>query len=450
MTDLTARPRRGRRSNRRGTQLLVRGCAAGVALLVGVAAWGVAVPEASAAGSADAWVGEFGDGGNAATNPGESVITAAKASRVSQAWTAGSSSTSYYAPAVAGGLAYQVVSVNGASYLTALSPRTGATVGSALLPREYYSSGLTISGQDAILPYNGWGNTAGGLVAVDLSSGAVIGQVSLPPASLSWVGNFQAGMAYTDGARVYVEGAGNAINAYRLSDGGLAWTLPPAFRSDGFPLSVEGMVVGAGVVYTSGAQGVVAYDAATGRQLWSGGGGYVGTPVLAGGRIFVNNTNSDLAAFPAAGCGTTVCAPLWTSKLTGGASEVTIGGADASTLFVTYETTQPPAPGTTTSILSGVVARLAAATGTLQWTTSPGTYTGELVRGGNVVWLIGAVSGQNRILGYSTSATGSTPLASIPLAQRLQNFPQTLAIASGTLFQQVNAAPMVGYRIRGT
>jgi hypothetical protein len=100
--------------------------------------------------------------------------------------------------------------------------------------------------------------------------------------------------------------------------------------------------------------------------------------------------------------------------------------------------------------LSGVVARLAAATGTLQWTTSPGTYTGELVRGGNVVWLIGAVSGQNRILGYSTSATGSTPLASIPLAQRLQNFPQTLAIASGTLFQQVNAAPMVGYRIRGT
>jgi hypothetical protein len=88
----------------------------------------------------------------------------------------------------------------------------------------------------------------------------------------------------------------------------------------------------------------------------------------------------------------------------------------------------------------------------VQWQVALGDYTAGLVRGGDTIWLFdeywNAAAGcvqQNRILGFSATATSSARLASIPLPSRYSGFPQTLAVASGTLFESTLA--LVGYRI---
>jgi hypothetical protein len=79
-----------------------------------------------------------------------------------------------------------------------------------------------------------------------------------------------------------------------------------------------------------------------------------------------------------------------------------------------------------------------------------------LVRGGRTVWLFneyvrtdGSVG--NRILGFSTTATGPAPLRVLNLPDNDAGFPQSLAIAGGTLFQQTwGYAHLIGYRVPGT
>jgi outer membrane protein assembly factor BamB len=405
----------------------------------------VAAPATTASAAApDTWTAFAGDAGNAATNPGETVITTVTAARVGTAWATTSRSASPYAPAVVDGAALRVVSTGNVydpSQLTSTSPTTGATLGTVQLPggAQYYS-GLTVTGSLALIPFHGF-QRPGGVLAVDLSTRKVVWSRDLPASALSWSGNSQAGLPYTDGQRVYVSGSSNVVNAYRLSDGALLWTAPITFNSQNTPNRVDGMAVGNGAVFTAGAEGLVAYDAATGRRLWTGPGS--GRPVVAGGRVFVTGSGV-VQALPAAGCGKATCAPSWTTPFPVlNPNTLEVAGADASTLFVTYS------DGT------GVVTRLSASTGARQWSATVGRYATGLVRGGDMVWLnneyadaSGAVA--QRIVGFSATATGSVPLRTIPLTADLAGFPQTLGVAAGTLFQQVNGRALVGYRVAPT
>lgn len=403
-----------------------------------------APPAPAGAAATDTWTAPAGDSGNATANPGESVITAATAGRVGAAWTTESWSASPYAPAVVNGTALRVVSpgnLSNPSQLTSTSPTTGATLGTVQLPgNAHYYSGLAVSGSLVVIPFHGL-QRPGGVLAVDLGTRSVVWSRDLPAPAVSWSGNSQAGLPYTDGQRVFVSGAGNVVNAYRLSDGAPLWTLPFAFHPGGATKRVDGMAVGNGAFYTAGEEGLVAHDAATGRRLWSGPG--EGRPVVAGGRVFVTG-NGAVRAYSAAGCGQATCAPSWTAAFPAlGLNTLEVGGADASTLFVTY------------SNGSGVVTRLSASTGARQWSATVGLYATGLVRGGDMIWFnndhvgpSGAVD--QRIVGFATTATGQTPVRTIPLTSNLAGYPQTLGVAAGTLFQQLNAGILVGYRVAAT
>jgi PKD repeat protein len=405
----------------------------------------VAATPATAAGP-DTWTASYGDRGNTTNNPGEATITAATASRVGGSWTTATHTASATAPAVVNGYALRVVSPDGAgwpSYLTATSPTTGATLWTVTLPGAADYGSVAVSGSRVVLSFTGY-RRPGGLVVVDLGSRSVVWSKDLPPSTISWSSNSHAGPAYTDGQRVYVAGGSNYINAYRLTDGALLWTAPVQFYADGIPKGADGMAVGDGVVYTAGDEGVVAYDATSGRRLWSGPGAG-GLPVVAGGRVYGEGAGRVLA-FPAGGCGSTTCSPLWTTALGSlGVENLNLGGADGTTLFATWSESRDTGR-------VGRVARLTAATGRVEWSAEIGRGVLGLVRGGDVVWFNNEYVRPDRVVAqriaaFSARATGSQPLRLIELPQRRTGFPQQLAVAAGTLFQQTNGGPLAGFRV---
>jgi outer membrane protein assembly factor BamB len=416
-------------------------------------------PQTALAAPANAWTASLGDAGNTANNPGETVLTAANAARAEAAWTSTMRPADRSAPVVLAGIAYHIVippQRGGAYVLVASSARTGSTLWSLQLPEvghRIYWHELSVSGRLLLAPYTGQGRP-GGVSAVDLQTRRVVWSSSLPPSTISWSPNYQPGRrAYTDGARVYLTGSSNAINTYRLSDGALLWTHP--FASDGTNgiWGVDGVAVANGVLFTGGGEGLVAYDAATGRRLW---GAYAaGIPVVAGGRVFAI-WDGTAVAFAAAGCGRARCSPLWTYEALLGQNPrlLSVAGADASSLFLTYGTEVPPPPRGTTGSFVGHVVRLSAATGRLQWSVSVGRAAVGLVRGGGMIWLYNEYLNADgvtavRILGYSATATGSNPIREIPLRSNLWGFPQALAVAGGTLIQRAGPG-MIGYRVPGT
>jgi outer membrane protein assembly factor BamB len=436
-----------------GCRRSLRRLATAVAVALGVGLLGPVSP-ASAAGP-NAWTADGGDAGNATNNPGETVITAATARRLAQAWVDPRRTLSSAAPVVVNGVAHRVVTtgnVGNPSTLTALSARTGATLWTVELPGlASYISGMSVAGNLLLVPFNG-SRRAGGVLAVNLQTRRIVWSSDLPPAAISWMGNAQAGPAYTDGTRVFVSGAGNAINAYRLSDGALLWTAPITYNTQGTPNRIDGRAVGGSLVFTGGAEGIVAYDTATGQRRWTAPGAS-GTPVVAGGRVFGVGFRTVLA-FSASGCGRSTCSPLWTTTLPAQVPDLlALGGADGSTLFLTYRTSLPPPPGGVTGTMVGNIARLSASTGRIQWSTTIGRINAELVRAGNTVWLIneyvtstGSVA--QRIVAFSTTATGSAPLHTFPSQH---GFPQSLAVASGSLLHQARGpSNLISYRIPGT
>ena len=220
---------------------------------------------------------------------------------------------------------------------------------------------------------------------------------------------------------------------------------------------MDGVAAGGGYVYTSGGQGLVAYNATTGNAVWTSyPAAAFGVPVLAAGRVFVNAGNL-IESFPAAGCGSTSCRPSWSTPVQSyDFNYIEIAGADASNVFLSYRTARPGGPTQCQSGFIGNLARLSAATGRLQWHTATGDYTQGLVRGANVIWALNEYVSSDcstdgyRIVGYSTTATNSSPVASIVLPSLYDGFPQTLAIAAGTLFETADQRVLIGYRIPGT
>lgn len=418
-----------------------------VALALGVVVGSTVLP--ASATVTDGWAGTYGDSGNSRNDPGEHVITAANASRLRTTWIATKGMTSY-APPVVGGVAYRVVD-GGAQpdQLAATDPRTGATMWALSLPiTHWYVTALAATGHFVIVPYyGGYGDSAGGLLLIDTTTRRIVWDRHMPPSTLSGSDNSRTGLPYTDGTRIYLSGSSNGVNAYRLSDGALLWTAPVSDDGRSITHSVTGIAVANGVVYTTGEDGLVARNAASGRKLWSAavGGNW---PVVAGSRVLVLS-GATVEAFAAAGCGHANCGPVWQRVLAPEIMYGEIGGADARTVFVAF--TKYVNHG-----IPGELVRLSATTGKVQWSVSSGPYMQGVVRGGNTVWVYdeyidGRGVEQDRILGFSATATGPRPVRTIDLAgTNYEWYPQNLAIASGTLFQQSNGAGLVGYRVPGT
>lgn len=399
----------------------------------------------------DAWGSLSGSNGNTMVNPGEATITATTARRVTGAWTSDwANSGGSQRPTVVGEVVYYLhrhINATDPRALVAASTRTGKTlwqVPLSLSNDRLYDDGVTVAGPLVLISFQEPRGFGAGLLAVDTRTRRIAwtSTVTNSAQQYGWSGH----QVYADSTRAYVHLADRTLAAYRLSDGRLQWTIP---LNDTLRI---GVALGAGVLYVGydpRTPGITAYDAATGRKLWTAPGH--GTPVVAGNRVFAESGLA-VVALSAAGCGRTTCSALWTKPFPSGTADLTLGPADGSTLFVTYRRSVPRnAYG---DVYAGVLARLSATTGAQQWTTTAGDYVTPAVRGGNVVWVVNeyrtaAGSIAYRILGFAATGTSTAAVANIPSAQR--GFPQTLTIGGGTLFNQTNVPQrLLAYRVPGT
>jgi outer membrane protein assembly factor BamB len=382
----------------------------------------------------DVWSSESGGGGNAATNAGEHVITAATAVQLKQAWKLTTPSGAARAPAIVNGVIYHAYNsaLGLPDRLVAASAKTGATLWSTTLPGDTqftgrdYTYGLTVVGNLALMPYSGWWQAAG-IVAVNITTHKVAWSASEPNAPSN--GQPSHPMV-VDSGRAYVYNyEGNLLYAFRVSDGKLLWHVKSPV------VYIAGTAAVGGVLYVSDEKygGTVALNGATGTKLWST---PIGSnlPVVAGGRL-IAASGQYVAAANTSGCGQSTCPWQWRDRVPG-AEWISVGGADANTVFVTATI------GTSPRV--GVIERLSAVTGKVQWSAALPPFPGSPVRIGNTVWLI---SYADTLIGFSTTATKATPLRSIKIAD---NNMQQIAGANGTLVVFTWTAGLTGYRIPGT
>jgi hypothetical protein len=406
--------------------------------------------------SPDQWTGVYGTAGSSSSNPGEHVLTASNAGKIRQAFAAPGRNAGPYPPVVLGGVAYTIGGGTSPRFF-ASSPKTGRVIWSMAVPYALssYGFGMTGTGSTVLVAFRA--EPAGGVLAVNTTKHSIAWRAFLPASSTPGGDRSYPGEPTTDGTRFFISGSDNFVNTYSVASGKFLWAHPYTANDNGGINGVDGFAAGGGYLYTGGGAGLVAYNAATGKKAWHS---YAsisyGVPVLAGGRVFVNAGNF-VQAFPAAGCAASSCTPSWSMPV--GSYDVDgigIAGADSSSLFISYRTARPGGPTQCENGFIGHIVRLSAATGRTQWQTTAGDYTQGIVRGGNVIWLVDEYvdskceTDQYRLLAYSTTATSSTPLASVPIASTYFGYPQTLSVASGTVFQTPNDYTVVGYRVPGT
>jgi hypothetical protein len=402
----------------------------------------------AAAASANAWASAYGGSGNALNNPGEATITASSAPRVAEAWSTSWSSYGPTAPAVVGGVVYYLhrfINVSDPNALVAASAKTGATLWQVPLSFSndwWFQDGVTVSGHLALMSFQVPRTFGAGLVAVDTTTHKIAWTRTVDNAASAY--GWARHQVYADGTRAYVHLTDGTMSAYRLSDGALQWNVPIADDTR------IGIALGAGTLYVGydpETPGITAYATATGRKLWTAPG--QGTPVVAGGRVF-SIVFSTLVTVNAAGCGKATCPALWQKTFpVAPFRTLNLGASDADTVFVSYQKALPA--NQNGDNYAGVITRLSAATGAQQWTTSIGDYNTPPVRGGNVIWVVNEYRDNSftgigdRILAFAATGTRRTPLRSIPAPQH--GFPQSLAVGGGTVFDQTNVYPLVGYRV---
>jgi|GEM_PF-1616400 len=405
---------------------------------------------ASAAPPPDRWLSTLGTAGGTSTNAGEHVLTPATAGSLAVRWQLAEPTSGglpeyggYAAPSVLDGVAYHPYSRYSAPQggrLVASSVTTGAELWSTPLPARpdtgrSYVFGQAISGNLVVVPYTGW-HEPGGLVAVNRSTRTIAWSASRPAASPPAGDSSVGGPVVVDGGRAYLQAGEDAVVAYRLTDGALLWQDPR-------PDYVTGVAAANGqVVTTSDDGGLVVYDGATGARLWSSPWGN-GTPVIAGGRIFVSTAGGYVAAFRAAGCGVAVCDPLWTTRVPSAATgTVAVGAADSATVFVSATILSPTGPNT------GAVLRLSAVSGRVAWRS--GTLRESVsrpVRLGDTVWVL--VFGDT-LMGWSATATGPGPLRVLKEPDNALGVVAAISGASGSLLVQSWPRTLTAYRVPGT
>jgi hypothetical protein len=134
-----------------------------------------------------------------------------------------------------------------------------------------------------------------------------------------------------------------------------ATTGAPLFTTESGPGTTSAPSVAGGSLFVGIDTGLLAYSASgttncipspplsvseflgfptTCSALWSAstGGTLTGTPVVAGGEVYVGASNGVLYAFPEAGCGSPTCAPDWTATI--GGSITSAVAVNSTTVFV--------------------------------------------------------------------------------------------------------------------
>jgi outer membrane protein assembly factor BamB len=414
-----------------------------LAVLGGSALGGSAlVGTAGATTPPDQWASEYAGGQNTSANPGEQVITASTAPRLARAWQT-TDGSAVVAPAIVNGVVYHAVNSDNTSLVparfVALSARTGTQLWSTqLVANAQYFRGQTIVGNIALLPFEGW-QQLGGITAIDLTTHKVLWSRSRPPSATD-PGNDHDGTGgpiEVDSGRVYLNAGNNVLSAFDVKTGALLWHIEPP---DGY---VEGAAAAGGRLYTAGfvsaaGPGLVAYDGATGKRLWTSPGLYR-IPVVVGGSVLVPSYQG-VAAVAAAGCGRATCPRVWSAGITDADPQsILIGGADSNTLFVTADV------GANNT---GRLIRLSTSTGVRQWTANLSQPSGEIpIRADNTVWLM---INANAVRGWSVAATTGTPLRTLYLPSNSEGVTGGLAAANGSLIVDVWPRTLTAYRIPGT
>lgn len=441
----------GSHRHRRWTALAVTLAVTAAALLApGVAA------SATTAAPADQWTGVDGTAGSSSTNAGEHVLTASDAGRIREVFAARNRSEGAEPPVVLGGVVYTVGGTTAPKFYAA-SAKTGKVLWSIAAPYTLSSYGFGMTGAGSTILVAFRTSPAGGVLAVNTAKHTISWRAFFPASTTAGVDRTYPGAPTTDGSRVFIAGSSNAVNAYSIATGAFLWGRPYTSNGNGGVNAVTGFAAGGGTFYTNGGEGLVAYNASTGKRTWKSSTGIAyGPPVLAGGRVFINESGL-IQAYPAGGCGTVTCRPSWSTSVDSyDLDAIGIAGADSSSLFLSYRTQRPGGPTQCASGFIGHIARLSAVTGKTQWQTSVGDYGQGIVRGGDVIWMVNEYvnskceTDQYRLLAYSATATGSTPLASLAIASPYCSYPQSLAVASGTVFQTPSNVALVGYRVPGT
>jgi outer membrane protein assembly factor BamB len=445
-------PHFGRLTRRPGTALAIAIAAASLAVLTP----GAAATATTTVTTPDQWTGVYGTAGNSSANPGEHVVTASNAGKIRQAFAAPGRNDGAYPPVVLAGVVYSVGGGTSPTF-SASSPKTGKVLWSMALPYTLssYGFGMTGTGSTVLVAFRS--DPAGGVLAVNTAKHSIAWRAFFPASTTAGVDRSYPGQPTTDGTRVFISGSSNSVNAYAVATGKFLWGHPYTDNDNGGINAVDGFAAGGGYFYTGGGEGLVAYNASTGKKVWTSDPAIsYGVPVLAGGRVFVNAGNS-IEAFSAAGCGTSACRPAWSTSVDSyDFDDIGIAGADSSSVFISYRTARPGGPTQCASGFVGHIARLSAGTGKTQWQTSVGDYAQGVVRGGNVIWVVNEYvdskceADQYRLLAYSVTATGTTPLASVGIASAYFGYPQSLSVASGTVFETPNDSVLVGYRVPGT
>jgi|tagenome__1003787_1003787.scaffolds.fasta_scaffold20942427_3 outer membrane protein assembly factor BamB len=426
-----------------------------IGLIAAVAVAALVLPAAAAtADPQNAWTSGTGGPSNATDNPGESVVTAATAPQVRQRWTAHPGPGLDVAPTVVAGIVYYVDNPTGnaadPSRLVAASASTGARLWNLVLPAgQNYSDGMTVVGGRAVMAYMGNRKRAG-ITAVDLTARRVAWNrpfAELPP-EFALLANWLPAELVADGQRVYVTGGSTNLSAFRLSDGAPVWSVSMRLPLDADRLAVaNGVVYGGTGVNGSDGRGLTAWDAATGRKLWTAPGG--GLPVIAGGRVF-STTGTAVTAAAAGGCGHSTCSALWTREIADlSPNSLTVGGASSGSLFAGYRDAGD----------RGRILRLSAATGAVQWSATTGSSLVSVpVRGADAIWAVspsrtcaptGGCTWTYRLQAFPATGTSARPLRTIVLPEGVGNAYLDVAVAAGAVLVQSSTGDLLAYRVPG-
>ena len=260
------------------------------------------------------WAQFHFDAVNSGLNPYENVISAAKVSGLTTAWSKKSIGSVASSPAVYNGVVYVGAEFGGLNAYRATSGTllwTGATAAGINKSSPAVVKGVVYVAAEDNKLYAFKAAGCGGTTCQPLWRAAIGNNGNADQSSPTVVNGV-----------VYVA-SGSTLDAFSTTSHALLWSAPHV--SDQWAPAVVN-----GVVYIGGGgspAGLAAFSAngTTGcsgtplvcKPLWVGdaGSAAISAPAVVKGVVYVG-ANSNLYAFSASGCGTTACQPLWHGALT--------------------------------------------------------------------------------------------------------------------------------------
>ena len=285
-------------------------CLAGVLIVAGLAGIRPTPAAAQSVPAAPAWPQTRFDAGNTAFNASENWLSTSNIASSALDWSTRINPKE--SPLVAGGVVYagcdkeSFCALNGTDGSVRWKTVVGEAVPSrnaALIGGVVYTTGSSYTHRTGL--------TAPLLLALDAASGAIVWKTRIMN-GCCYGGNMP--LAAAEG--VLVQRWGQHLLAWDASTGIQRWAVPLA--AGGIPAIVNGVVY---VQADSPSPAVHALRATTGETLWRSApaAGESGAPVVGAGLVVVASdqtaASGRLSAYRAAGCGSSVCQPVWRSDI---------------------------------------------------------------------------------------------------------------------------------------